>query len=1120
MIKENPSNHPYGNEFVEKMPGAAFVCRAGKKRELLYVNQRLVDLFECEDREDFMQHVGGCFDGMVTEAQLRSIQKEIELQVGEKGQKNGRLFYHVMTKKGSLYLAEEHWSLEEDPVEGPLYYCVLISREHEAGGSDYDPITGLYGKSRFQSYAMELNRELSHKDADKYAIAYLNLVNFKLLNVNKGIDEGDACLRAIADCLGYVFEDAFLARLSDDHFAILDKRRGLEQRMDESRAYFRKKHGDRFGVIGKWGFYSFIPSEEFDAEKALSYAKIACDHIKYVSNVAHVEYTEQLALRQNKAEHLARSFDEALDKGWIKVYYQPVIRSITEELCGMESLVRWVDPQFGFITPNDFIGVLEDSRQIHKLDSYVVEQVCRTLRDRVETGKPIVPVSVNFSRLDFVMCDMLDVVETAIEKYDIPRDYLHVEITESMIASDEALMRGVIDGFRTAGYEIWMDDFGSGYSSLTLLKDYQFDMLKLDMNFLSNFTDKSRDIMRSAVIMAKDLGIKTLAEGVETKEQLEYLKDVGCEQIQGYYYGRPEPIEDVFRHLEEKAIAIELRKWRHFYEIASFYVKATDLPLEVIEDDGHSFRTLFMNEAYREQIGLQGMDLKEIDRRIYHTASPLLTKYREFAEQMKNSGKPEVFYYTKGQGYLCLRGQAVAQNEGRAIIKASIINVAADRNLIMTEQMDSKLRALNLLFKVILHADVKNQTLTPLLGTSPNMKTQNMEQGSVRENNALFADVNIHPTERSRYREFMDFSTARERIERSRFGYVSEIFRIKQPDGNYRMAEVTLMIIPGTDGQEFLYCVKPYLPLNVGMPEGVGGLLKSERPSENVKNDDETSRLLWDNMLWNSSVKFFWKDADRKFMGASQAFLDFFGIKSVEELVGKTDEDMHWHVNDGPYREREISILQRGIRIMDEPGQCIAKGVIHNIVSSKMPLYKDGLIIGIAGYFLDIDKDMSVVQEGLRKVRKDPVTGLLDLHTFLDAMIDYAIQHHDGGRDYAVILARNLKHERIVKTYGEEMAGAALKEMGSCILDVMGQNCVVARVKEAIFGVLTYVENEQEAREKADQIARKLGGINAVKGNAITTRIRVVAKVRSQEGITDENIYEQALKEVMKVTIE
>ncbi|MBO5987694.1 MAG: EAL domain-containing protein [Lachnospiraceae bacterium] len=1108
------TNNAFESFYAENMPAAAFVCRADGQWEILYASQSLVKLMECENYEDFMEFTGGSFGGMVSPSQFRSIYKEILLQVHEEGQTKGHLFYHLITKKENVCLAEEYWKMVRDPEEGMLFYSFLLPRENDPA-ADYDPITGLYGKARFVSHANNQNREMIGTSSEEYAVAYLNLVNFKLLNVNKGIEEGDACLKAVADSLSYAFEDAILARLSDDHFAILDKKDNLIEKMKASRNHFHEMFLDRFGVSGKWGYYTFTPSNAFDAEKALSFAKIACDKIKYVADKYIIEYSEQLAQQQNLAEHLVRSFDDALKNGWVQVYFQPVIRAITGELCGVESLARWNDPQFGFIMPGDFISVLEESRLIYKLDSFVVEEVCKLMHERVQQKLNVVPVSVNFSRLDFVTCDMLKVVETAVEKYDIPRDYIHIEVTESMIASDAELMRSVIDSFRAAGYEIWMDDFGSGYSSLTVLKDYQFDMLKLDMNFLSNFTDKSKDVMRSAIIMAKDLGIKTLAEGVETKEQFDYLRSIGCDQIQGYLYGKPEPLDVFAAHIREKKIIFEQRKWRHFYEVASFHVKATDAPLELIEDDGTSFRTLFMNEAYKEQIGLQGMSLEEVDKRIYHAASPLLGKYREFAEQMKRTGKQETFYYSEGNSYLCLRGEALVQLEGRCIIKASIINIAADQNLNESERLDNKLRALNLLFKVILHADVKNQQLTPLLGTSPNMRSEQTSEGDVDANNAAFAENNIFPTERNRYRAFMDFSTAKERVEKSRFDYVSDVFRINQPDGNYRRGETILMVIPGTDGNEFLYCVKPYIAVQEDT-EGVSSILRPDATDSFATNGESTYRLLWNNMVWNSSVKFFWKDRERKFMGASQAFLDFFGFRSLEELVGKTDADMRWFVNETPYRERELDILHRGIRFLDEPMQVIVKGTLHNIICYKMPIYKDGLIVGISGYFLDAEKEMGPANMALKRINKDSVTGLMDAHAFVGAMADYEMQYHEKRKNYGLIIIRNARYYRIVETYGEEVANESLREMTKVLMHTMGTGCVMARSKGGIFATLMHVDDEAELKEKAEKLLEEMSKINTADGNPVTMRMRVATRVRSAEGVTDENMYYGAIAEVME----
>ncbi len=331
-------------------------------------------------------------------------------------------------------------------------------------------------------------------------------------------------------------------------------------------------------------------------------------------------------------EYIAQNIDLALNSGWIKVYYQPVIRTLTRQLCGAESLARWNDPVFGFLRPDQFIDALEESNQIHKLDCWIVDKVCSDIAERIAKGQDVVPVSVNFSKLDFENCDMLQVVEHAVAQHDIPKDYIHIEITESMIVADEALMTHIIDSFRSAGYEVWMDDFGSGYSSLNLLKDYHFDTIKMDMAFLSAFTDRSKIIMTSAITMAKNIDIMTLAEGVENEEQANFLRSIGCGKLQGYLYGPPMPIDKFFEHITAMNITLESRRWRHYYQVASFHARYTEEPLEILEDDGTTFHTLFMNDAYRRQIVSRDYTLEELDQLVYHPNSPLIKKYREFAD--------------------------------------------------------------------------------------------------------------------------------------------------------------------------------------------------------------------------------------------------------------------------------------------------------------------------------------------------------------------------------------------------------------------------------------------------------------------------------------------------------
>ena len=717
MVDSPDIGRKISSSFVDRMEGGAFAFSADDEQKLVYVNDNLIRLFECKDADDLLAYVGGRLEGMIHDPAPSIILNEISRQVEESKNGSGYVFYNIKTKKGDVLRVVNHWTLVHDDDLGDVFYATIYLHRLDNAANDFDIVTGLLGKRKFDRYAAGINRQfIEENDKMTFAVIYVNIVNFKLLNLERGVNEGNACLRKVAKVLGSVYGNAFVSRLSDDHFAVFTEYESSIDRTEQAIRTFAEDYGNRYNVILKFGIYRFEPGPDFYVETALSRAKMACDTVKKADKTDYAEYSSELAERVKTTEYVVGKIDEAIKNEWIGIYYQPVVRSLTGNACSMESLVRWIDPEIGFLAPDKFIGVLEEERCIYKLDCYVVEKVCRTIGERLKEGLPTVPASVNFSRVDFIMCDMLGVVEEAVKKHGVPREYLHIEITESMISSDEELMRKVIDDFRAAGYEIWMDDFGSGYSSLTLLKEYDFNTLKLDMRFLTPLTDKSKSIIKSVVTMAKDIGMKTLAEGVETREQLDFLREIGCGLIQGYYYGRPEPVEDVFGHLEERGIDVEPSEWRDFYQAASFNARATDVPLELIEDDGTDFKTLFMNKSYKDQIFTEEYDLEMIDRLIYHTSSPLIKKYREFANIAEMSKKEETFYYTVGGSFISITVKEIAEHNGHHILTGMLLNLSKDAKSEAREKLDSVLKQVNLLFTSVQTVNLSENTIFPLLG--------------------------------------------------------------------------------------------------------------------------------------------------------------------------------------------------------------------------------------------------------------------------------------------------------------------------------------------------------------------------------------------------------------------
>ena len=233
-------------------------------------------------------------------------------------------------------------------------------------------------------------------------------------------------------------------------------------------------------------------------------ARYAAQFIKNRFQTVISEYDRTMSEQYHKKLYIINNIDNAVNNGWIIPFYQAVVWSDSGELCGCEALARWMDPVYGQLFPNEFIPVLEEYRLIHKLDRAIFEAVFRDLREALDAGMPVVPVSLNFSRLDFELMDAVGELEGLVAKYKIPKKLIHVEVTESALADNFSKLNAAINSIKDLGYSLWLDDFGSGYSSLNVLKDYQFDVIKIDMRFLSNLenSDKAKTLLDCIVNMA------------------------------------------------------------------------------------------------------------------------------------------------------------------------------------------------------------------------------------------------------------------------------------------------------------------------------------------------------------------------------------------------------------------------------------------------------------------------------------------------------------------------------------------------------------------------------------------------------------------------------------------
>ncbi len=544
----------------------------------------------------------------------------------------------------------------------------IFMRVNDHSDRFFDSLTGLpnlgYCRIRGENYIEELiNAGMTP------VVVFFDIIGMKLYNNANGFSCGNEFLIHFAAMLKKQFAKNLVCRGTNDHFIVVADNVNLEEKLCEVRKYVK-------GTVSKISMDLYVGVCKADVDSdildAIEKAKLACNIQKKKGDKFIRQYDEDLHRALMLHNYVVNHIDDAITNGYIKVYYQPVVRTITGTFCGMEALARWIDPEQGFLNPGEFISALEESKQIHKLDSHVIELVCNEMREQLDQGYPVVPVSFNLSRLDFTGCDIFEVVEGILEKYKIERDYIRVEITESIMASD-LYIQHEIEKFREVGYEVWMDDFGSGYSSLNTLKDYKFDELKIDMAFLSNFNDVSRTIISSIVRMAKSLGLKTLAEGVETKEQMEFLKSIGCEKVQGYYYGKPQLLKATMEHMEASGIAIEDSNMRAVYSKIGRLDYQEDSPRAIMSYENETLKFLFLNKQYEEQLKSLGFkDVAEVEAASNNPENPVYYTLHE-AEKVAYEAPCEVTYVTHGV-YVILKGRLIADYNGCHIYDLSFRN--------------------------------------------------------------------------------------------------------------------------------------------------------------------------------------------------------------------------------------------------------------------------------------------------------------------------------------------------------------------------------------------------------------------------------------------------------------
>lgn len=488
----------------------------------------------------------------VVESERERFKKCVELSTIKEGLRKDKQYFftiHETDKTGEVRLKRYSYIYIDERVD-----IIVGAREDITEFSEKDVLTGGYNRRGFIRITERLLNEVP--DRTKYAVLFFNVKNFKAVNELFGVESGDVVLQNIFRTLTHSkLSPVITARVESDHFVCLVENKNLD--FEELTSVCDNKFvkdGKCMNLIIRCGIF-YVEEKPMKISGMIDRAKLAKRYItdEYVQPYMVYDHSMQVAYI-DKAK-LARELQEGIAKEQFKVYYQPVIDTKTGKIASAEALIRWIHPDKGFISPALFIPALEENGHISELDFYVLKKVWQFINDRCENNKFVVPISVNLSWMDFYDEIMMEKILKEMDRFrENGREHMaRFEITETSYAAIRENRSGILESLRIKNAKILLDDFGSGFSSFGMLQDYDFDILKIDMSFIRKIGEnpKTKSIVHSIIGMAHEIGIKTVAEGVETEGQVSFLRQSGCDYIQGYYYSKPLPEEEFVGFLEK-----------------------------------------------------------------------------------------------------------------------------------------------------------------------------------------------------------------------------------------------------------------------------------------------------------------------------------------------------------------------------------------------------------------------------------------------------------------------------------------------------------------------------------------------------------------------------------------
>ena len=965
--------------------------------------------------------------------------------------------------------------------------------------SGSDAVTGLPDSSAFSEALTEFLGMLKNGTVSgAWDMVSVNIRKFKVYNSENGFAAGNRLLRNLADAIRECFRTDLVTRMSSDQFYAVIEDGRAEQALCAAAEALRGKGGDDVSFYA--GIYR-ISGSETENGIILDRASLAAAEAQgdYLNWYCRFESGMESSLRL--AGYVTEHLDEAIESGWIRVYYQPVIGTFSGKVAGYEALTRWNDPVWGFLGPDRFIPVLEKAKILCRLDLFVIEEVAAAFEEKLSAGIMPCPVSVNLSRNDLDYEDLHQRISGILANHGVPHEMLRIEITESAISSNEGAIREHIERFHLDGHEVWLDDFGSGYSSLNTLQNFRFDLAKLDMMFLRRQNERTPVILRSMVDMCKHLGIRTLAEGVETGEKFAFLRSIGCELAQGFYFSKPDTPENLRNSRMLRSIGHETPGESQFYRRVaginvlnpenplSFETENSSIPAAVLASSPESARIVWANGKFLEFLGTVGKKpVRSLPDAGDIRKGPLGGIVLRLMEQCgRTSREAHCDFVEGGMAGRLLMGFITGCLGQRAfyirILELEPCSGSAAGRLGSAPDIYG-------MFESVFRLDLKNDRWSSIYGILEN--TGELEDMTAEEASRVFAVRMLPEGERKRYLAFTDAATAGERTDASPSGMLTAFFHVIDSSGSCRLRRMTFARTRTAGSDQFILAISKD---TAGWSDSLLSLASSYKRTlpgaETGWDQDEfiTADSLWQAVSSQKRIGFFWKDRSRRFLGASASFCRYYGL-TESDLLGKTDEDMGWHPHPEQFRKDEERVLKDGDTVTGALGECLVGGEIRKIIASKVPVRSHGKIIGLAGCFIDITDAAAMAESYEKHAELDRISGLLSESAML-AAIGSAMKSGKGkGVKSGLIEFRFSMLDVFRDAYGQELLSDLIRKIASVLSGYAPLGSRLCRRSGGRFDILVDCGTDDELYRLRKALSRSLDSVRSVDGTPVTLMYR------------------------------